>query len=210
MRLYSLKTNERLSPLGIDGTPFFSWKIQSDQKNVLQAAYRIEIPGLWDSGRIESREQAFVSYQGPALAHGREYRWRVTVWDQAGGSAAAEASFEVAKPAWQGQWAESSLPHKPAQPFDDAQETEENPGSPAVLFERAFALPDKQIQSARVYASAYGVYRLRVNEKRPDDREFAPEYTSYEKLQYFQTYDVKALLHAGKNTLDFYVGDGWY
>ena len=210
MKLYNLKTNERLLPLGIDGIPCFSWKIQSNKDNVLQAAYRIEISGLWDSGRIESREQAFISYRGPALEHGKQYTWRVTVWDQTGESATAEASFEIAKPSWRGQWAESSIPRKKTELSDDAQATENNPGSPAVMFERVFIVPEKQITRARVYATACGVYRLRVNEKRPDDREFAPEYTSYEKLQYFQTYDVTALIHAGANKLNFHVGDGWY
>ncbi len=187
MKLYNLKTNERLLPLGIDGRFYSSWTLQSDKEKVLQAAYRIEISGVWDTGRMESREQAFIPYQGPALEHGKQYTWRVTVWDQTGESAAADATFEIARPDWRGQWAESSVPHKKPEPFDDAQPTENNPGSPAVMFERVFTVPEKQVISVRVYATACGVYQLRVNDKRPDDREFAPEYTSYEELQYFQT-----------------------
>ena len=50
MQLYSLKTNERINPLGLDENPFFSWKIKSEKNNVIQTAYRLEIPGVWDSG----------------------------------------------------------------------------------------------------------------------------------------------------------------
>ncbi|MCM1194204.1 MAG: glycoside hydrolase family 78 protein, partial [Acetatifactor muris] len=83
-------------------------------------------------------------------------------------------------------------------------------GAMPVLFERLFSLPEKKVSKARVYTTACGVYRLYVNGERPDDREFAPEFTSYEKLHYYQTYDVTSLLKAGRNTLNFYVADGWY
>ena len=49
-----------------------------------------------------------------------------------------------------------------------------------------------------------------MNGERPDDREFAPEFTAYQKLMYYQCYDVTALLHEGENRLSMLVGDGWY
>ena len=52
--------------------------------------------------------------------------------------------------------------------------------------------------AARLYLTCLGVYRLTVNGKRPDDREFAPEHTSYRKTLCYQTYDVTSLLHAGR------------
>ncbi|MBQ7371350.1 MAG: family 78 glycoside hydrolase catalytic domain [Blautia sp.] len=219
MQLYSLKTNERLHPVGIDGPIYFSWKFSSEKENVVQTAYRIEIPGVWDTKKVESSEQAFLPYEGPSLAPCREYRWRVTVWDNTGEEGQAEAVFETASPDWKGAWVESSIPRKKAEYNYGLQDAEalmqmkkeqENPGFPAVMFFRSFRLQEKNIVRARIYATAFGVYRLRVNGKRPDDREFAPEFTSYEKLHYYQTYDVTKLLYAGENELSFYVGDGWY
>ena len=49
-----------------------------------------------------------------------------------------------------------------------------------------------------------------MNGRRPDDREFAPEHTSYRKTLCYQTYDVTGLLRAGANVLGIEVGDGWY
>ena len=46
--------------------------------------------------------------------------------------------------------------------------------------------------------------------QRPDLRELAPEFTVYEKYLCYQTYDVTGLLKEGENTLELYVGDGWY
>ena len=85
-----------------------------------------------------------------------------------------------------------------------------NLGCPAVLFERSFDLSARKIDHARLYATSVGVYRLSINDQRPDDREFAPEFTSYEKIQYYQVYDVTGLMKPGKNILSMYVGDGWY
>ncbi len=219
MKLYSLKVNERIHPLGIDTAHYFSWKIESSRAHILQSAYRIEIPGVWDSGKVESRQQAFIPYEGVALLPCTQYAWKLTVWDNLGREASAEGGFETAQPAWKAKWVESSILRNDRQYVYENRSSDElaeetkhglKPGAPAVLFERTFSLSKKSIRRARVYATAYGVYRLTVNEQRPDDREFAPEFTSYEKRHYYQTYDVTALLQAGENSLSMYVADGWY
>lgn len=204
MELYGLKTNERINAIGIDGVPYFSWKIASDSENVSQVAYRIVIPGFWDTGKVESKEQAFIEYSGEALHSCTEYCWHVTVWDNYGNKADAEAVFETAEPNWQAKWVESTIKR------EAADEYKYGPSYPAVLFGRSFELPGKKVVRARVYATAFGIYQLRINGIRPDDREFAPEFTSYEKLHYYQTYDVAALLHEGTNRIEMHVGDGWY
>lgn len=204
MKLYGLKTNERICALGIEGTPYFSWKIASDTQNVLQTAYRIEIEGFWDTGRVESREQAFIEYRGKSLLPCTEYCWRVTVWDNQGNLAKAEAFFETAVPDWQARWVEISRKREAADGYRYGN------SYPPVLFRRSFELAQKRIARARIYATAIGVYKLKANGINPDDREFAPEFTSYGKLHYYQTYDVSKLLHGGRNNLEMYVGDGWY
>ena len=40
-----------------------------------------------------------------------------------------------------------------------------------------------------------------INGKRADEREFAPEFTAYSKLLYYQRYDVTDLLHAVVSTM---------
>ena len=219
MKIYGLEVNSRKNAFGIDGIPYFSWKMESEDKNVFQKTYRIQVENVWDSGVVESREQAFVVYGGEKLAACTSYKWKVTVCDNYGNEAEAESFFETASPAWKAKWIESSIPRGTSE-YDYEKHSAENildetksglkAGAPAILFERIFTIPDKKIASARVYATACGVYRFRVNEIRPDDREFAPEFTSYEKLHYYQTYDVTDYLKTGKNSLDFYVADGWY
>ncbi len=113
MELYELKTNERIVPLGLDGIPYFSWKIRSGKENVRQVAFRIQIEGMWDTGRVESREQAFIEYEGAALLPCTQYQWKVTVWNNYGEEAKGQASFETAMIQWKAAWAECSIKREP-------------------------------------------------------------------------------------------------
>ncbi len=80
---------------------------------------------------------------------------------------------------------------------------------PAALFRRAFAVA-KRVQSARVYATALGSYRLSINGKPVGDAVLTPEFTDYRKRVFYQTYDVTSLLKSGENVIGAILGDGWY
>lgn len=211
MQLYDLKTLHMKAALGIDRVPYFSWKMCSDKENVLQTGYQIIVTNdqkecLWDSGKVDGRKQSFVEYEGKELASKTAYRWNLLVWNNYDEVARAEGQFETAllrSDEWQAKWVESTIERPPITQFGYGNTP------PAVFFEKKFVLKET-VKKARLYATCYGVYRLRMNEKRPDDREFAPEFTVYEDILYYQTYDVTKLLKKGDNTLDMYVGDGWY
>ena len=66
-----------------------------------------------------------------------------------------------------------------------------------------------RVRWARVYATCHGAYQLSINGTRPDDREFAPEFTVYSQYLCYQTYDITPLLQTGENVIGMLVGDGW-
>lgn len=209
MRVYDLKVLHMKSPV-IDRTPEFSWKLDSSRKNVLQSAYRIVVQKgkevLWDSRKILSRQQAFIPYEGKPLQSKTTYEWMVTVWDDKGVMAKAEDSFETAlleSADWKAKWIEYPLNRKGAGQYAFGF------SHPPILFKRRFYL-GKKVAQARIYATSHGIYELSVNGENADDREFAPGFTSYDKILYYQTYDVTKLLEVGDNLLELYVGDGWY
>ena len=80
------------NPRGIEtSAPRLSWVIDSDQRDVVQSAYRIEVASsaeklaageadLWDSGRVASDQSHLVPYAGATLASRQSAFWRVTVW----------------------------------------------------------------------------------------------------------------------------------
>ncbi|MDC2945812.1 family 78 glycoside hydrolase catalytic domain [Streptomyces heilongjiangensis] len=68
----------------------------------------------------------------------------------------------------------------------------------------------KQIASARVYASALGLYELELNGRPVGDQVLAPGWTNYHKRIQSQTYDVTRLLESGDNVIGASLADGWW
>ena len=210
MKLKQLKTLHMSNPLGIDVIPYFSWKMESDEQNVMQTAYQIIVEDetgneVWNTGKILSDQSAYILYEGKSLLSRTRYIWTVTVWDNHGNEANAFAEFETAllhQFDWKAKWVDSPLPMgKRKEGFGNQ--------LPAAMFRKTFELK-QGVKKARVYATCHGVYELSINGKMADNRKFAPENSSYQGYLCYQTYDVTSLLKVGKNALGMYVGDGWY
>ena len=210
MQINDMKVAELQNPLGIDETPYFSWKVIDADQNTVQSAYEIWMYDenrntVWTSGKVESDRCAFIPYSGEKLESCMRYIWNVKIWDNNGKTAESSASFETAflsPDLWKAKWI---LPNR------KRQESRAGFGNqdPATLFRKKFILKDKPVKS-RLYATCHGIYRLTVNGKRADNREFAPEHTSYGKYLCYQIYDLNDFLVRGENVLGMYVGDGWY
>ena len=69
--------------------------------------------------------------------------------------------------------------------------------------------PD-QSGSARLYATAHGIYVPSINGRRVDDTVLAPGWTSYEHRLRYHVYDVTDLVQPGDNTVEALLGNGWY
>jgi alpha-L-rhamnosidase len=85
------------------------------------------------------------------------------------------------------------------------------------LFRTGFEL-DREIRSARVYASGLGVYDLFINGQRVGtpvgDKiiydEFKPGWTDYRKTVFYTTHDVTDHLQQGPNAVGASVSSGWW
>lgn len=80
---------------------------------------------------------------------------------------------------------------------------------PAPYLRKTFAIR-KPIRSARVYATAQGLYKLSFNGKPVSQDIFRPGWTDYNKRIQYQTYDVTNLLQTGQNAVGVVLGDGWF
>lgn len=210
MKLYDLRTMHMENPLGIDLTPYFSWKLQSEKSNTLQASYHLVVKNesgetVWDSGIVPSEQSTYVEYAGAALQSRTAYTWTVTVMDNHGEEASANATFETGltkKSDWTAKWVDT--------PFQTVKrEKGYGKQAPATFFFKSFDAK-KAIKRARLYATAHGVYEFYLNGENASDRKFAPENTSYEWYLCYQTYDITDQIVAGENAFGMYVADGWY
>jgi len=80
--------------------------------------------------------------------------------------------------------------------------------TPRVL-RREFSVAAQPVR-ATLYATALGLYELRLNGQRVGDALLAPEWTAYDKRVQVQTYDVTPLVRQGSNALGALLGNGWY
>ena len=77
-----------------------------------------------------------------------------------------------------------------------------------VLIKR-FTCP-ANVKSASLMITGLGLYRAYINGERVGDDWLTPGYNDYDAYVRYQTYDVSSLLKADCNTIEIYLGDGWY
>lgn len=73
-----------------------------------------------------------------------------------------------------------------------------------------FRLKTAPVRSARLYATARGIYELHLNGRRVGEDWFTPGLTQYNRTHLYQTYDVTAMLRPGENALGAMLGEGWW
>ncbi|GAE93239.1 alfa-L-rhamnosidase [Gracilibacillus boraciitolerans JCM 21714] len=207
LQVKDLRTEYRENPIGIDViAPRISWKLTSDQRNVRQASYQIQVANndifrniLWDSGEVKTEDSNFIALKEVTLESRIRYYFRMKVSDNHSNySDWSEVSyFEMGlldKEDWVADWIAAPRQWN---------------GEPAPQLVRTFHV-DGEIKKARVYATALGLYELHLNGNRVGDDYFTPGWTSYQTRLQYQTYDVTDLLTNGENELLGLLGNGWY
>jgi alpha-L-rhamnosidase len=223
LHISGLRCEYLVAPQGIDErAPRLSWAIKSNRRGVRQAAYRLRVAGtpekltagegdFWDSGRVESNQTTHVVYAGRPLGSRDVCHWCVEIWDEAGGHACSEPSLWtmglLETKDWSARWIAAD-PEIIKRDKEAIAPTLTKPGTPA-LFRKEFDIPGK-VWRATLYASARGLFRLRLGGRRVGDEVFAPEWTDYSKRIQYRTYDVTSLIKPGKNALGAVLGDGWW
>ncbi len=213
LTLTNLRCEYKSNPLGIDvPQPRLSWEIVSSERGTAQTAYQIRVANsaanltknrlLWDSSKQTSDASIQVVYRGPELQTGQRYYWQVQVWDNQGRTSAwsEPAYWEMGllqASDWKARWITPNLQEDPAK------------SNRAPVLRRVFEAK-KNVASARLYASAMGLYQLELNGKRVGDQYFTPGWTAYDFRYQYQTYDVTAQLKPGKNCVGALLGDGWF
>lgn len=77
------------------------------------------------------------------------------------------------------------------------------------MFRRNFYVKGKVV-SARLYATARGIYECSINGKTVGNEYFAPGASQYDKHLMYQTYDVTDFLKQGENGIGCILASGWW
>ena len=229
---HDLRCEYLQNPLGIENpTPALSWKLFSKKHNQIQTAYQVlvsfskdnleqNIGDLWDTGKVNSDKNVFISYAGQKISSGERAFYKVRVWDRKDGpSQWSEIHYWemglVNSSDWEASWIGQGEDQNP-----DSFET-----GPAPYFRKEFTLKEN-IKSARVYVSGLGYYELYLNGQKVSDNVLVPAQTNYDKRELqnliyhyddqsttrvlYNTYDVTDLVSDGANTAGIVLGHGWY
>ena len=185
-----LTVEGRRSPVGLDVlNPRFGWQIVSDQQDVVQTAYHLQIATndgtVWDSGDVTSDQSQWVE-TAVQLQPNTVYRWRVRVKTNKGGCDWSSwnqwTTGLLTEKNWRGQWiGYDSLTADVAM--------ERHSRIAARHLRKTFTLR-KAVKRATAHICGLGYYVLNINGQRIGDYLLAPAPTQYDKAVCYDTYDV--------------------
>ncbi|MER5794263.1 family 78 glycoside hydrolase catalytic domain [Streptomyces sp. NPDC001980] len=185
-------------------TPRLSWKPPSDAARPV--AYEVECTVDGEARpvvRVTAGGHRFLRWPWTALDSGRRVVWRVRALGSNGDGDSPWSRWHAFETGlldadWRARWI------SPAQSGDAGYGRR-----PAYVLSARFEARSG-VRSARLYATALGVYEAYVNGARAGTAELSPGSTSYDRTLYAQASDVTAAVEAGGNRFEILLSDGWY
>ncbi len=220
MKAINIKTEYLKNPLGIDiENPRVMWNCEG---GITQTAYQI-VTEDWDSGKVESNAMRAVI--PVKFEKGKRVTYKIKLWDENGneGELSEENFFEYGIKNWSAKWITGNY-EVDKKGYEKEKKLEksfflsginylatsnkpEPERFPVDCFKKEF-VAKKEIKSARLYATACGIYSAYINGKKVS-MPLAPGITDYRKRVQYQTYDVTDLIKE-KNIINIDLADGWY
>ncbi|MDF2674801.1 MAG: Bacterial alpha-L-rhamnosidase, partial [Clostridiales bacterium] len=204
IKAIKLRTEYLLNPIGIDILkPRFFWNVQEAKK---QTAYEIRAEyhngqAAWGTGKVNGSNM-FAYYEGEELKSRDRLFWKVRLWNEEGNSGdwSESSFFEIGlinKTDWKAKWITANT------------NIDRNNRYPCDYFRKQFRV-DKEVESARLYITACGLYEASLNGRKIGEDLFASGYTDYKRRIQYQVYDITEQIAEGINDFDVVLGDGWY
>lgn len=194
---------------GVDRMPVIGWEIESDNRNVKQVSYWLQIAQdqyfnaiVFDSGKVNSEISNNVDIGEIALLPSMRYFVRVQVQDNhdetSEWSQAATFITGLLNGGWQAQ-------------FISAETPADKNSSATTSLRKSFAIDNAgNIAFAVLHVSALGLYEFYLNGGKVGNDELTPGWTSYHHHLLYQTYDLTGLLQSGENVMGAILGAGWF
>ncbi|KAI1813758.1 glycoside hydrolase family 78 protein [Poronia punctata] len=193
--------------LGIgEASPRISWQFEGDAGNWSQSSYSIEVSraGKSDVFDVTSPDSVLVDWPSVELSSAESVLVRVKAY---GGDSGVDTDWSETFSVETGLLDDDDW--SGAQMIAANKTTEEDAPHQPILLRKSFSL-DEDIESARLYITAYGIYEAFINGDRVGDAVLAPGWQSYNHRLIYDTYDVTDLLQRGSNAIGIHVGEGWY
>ncbi len=201
MKAVNLKIEHLTNPIGIDiNRPIITWNCEG---GIYQSAFNIK---LSKNGQVIHEEKVNSNkmyYNCPISFTSKDrIEAELIVFDENGNPSSNKTTsfFEMGlleKDLWKAKWITGEL-----------ETLKEVNNRKAYYFKKDFNLDE--INNARLYITAHGLYVPFINGKRITKDCFMPGTSEYDKRLQYQTYDISEFLISGKNKIEVILGDGWY
>jgi len=221
----NLRCEYKQNPIGVDvPNPMFSWELQSQQKNVLQAAYRIIVSDdnaaiIWDSKKINSNTSIQVEYKGNVLQAVKKYFWKIMVWDNNGNQSSWSNLGQwqmglLSNADWKNaEWiAYEKLPDSnKIVPFAHGRGKKEWGLRKDILplFRKIFTV-NKPVKNATAFICALGQFEMSLNGEKIGNHFLDPGWTQYSKHALYVSFDISGQIKQGENAVGVMLGNGFY
>lgn len=205
-KILSVNIEYQRNPLGIETQhPRVSWRYV-EENALYQKSYRILVASRiellnvgtadkWDSGIVVDTRSANIEYQGEPLKSCELCYVQVLAETTKGNAKSDIYTFEMGlfEKDWSISWRTCPLTKPNA----------------AIAFRRNIVLPsNKRIERARAYVCGLGYHEFYVNGKQIKNGVLNPVVTDYDKLIYYNIYDISDYL-VEKNAIGILAGSGW-
>ena len=199
MKIVNTNVNHIKDPLGFHmDSVTFQWEVVESRgtrpvsNRLLISKCPEMVEPVYDSGEtlLESIGTVVDADWEPST----RYYWTVSVTDDVGGTAVSNVVwFETPKveKKWTAQWIASTAEGENGVVYTDFQ-------------------VERPIAKARLSITGVGLYETYLNSQKIGDEYLTPNFNDYATFIQFQTYEVEPYLSDGKNTLEIWLGDGWY
>ncbi|TJZ62143.1 alpha-rhamnosidase [Sphingobacterium olei] len=214
-RVDALRCELLENPISMDVLqPHLSWKIATDERNVVQLAYHVlvasspeklaqDIGDLWDSEKITSANSIQVIYHGKPLKSRNECFWKVKVYTNKGESewsnVAQWTMGLLHYKDWTGRW----IGFDRYFPTDNVEE-----GRLSARYLRKEFKTEKKVHKAIAYIMGMGLYELYIDGQKVGDQVLAPSPTDYTQNIKYNVFDVTDRLTEGDHALGVVLGNG--
>ncbi|MGE6588355.1 family 78 glycoside hydrolase catalytic domain [Bacillus mycoides] len=197
--------DNKINPIGIDSKVVkISWQLESNNRNVKQRAYQLQVAKdkdfeniVFDSQKVETDQSLHIPINSFLYRTETSYFYRIKVWDnhEEESTWSNVAFWETGlqrQENWIGNWIAAK-----------------NERTQVMSFNKNFSIK-KLVKKARLFITSLGLYEASINGERIGDCYFTPGWTSYDKRVLYQTYDITHLLKDEHNVISVLVGNGWY
>ena len=213
----------KTNPVGIALTGFrFGWELGTKENGQYQTAYHLIVASspdkfnagnydIYNSSVVKGSQSTMVNYNGKRLLPGKNYYWRVRVWDKNNTPSAWSdinqfttglfAREDWSNAMWIGyEDLPDSMRVAPGvhAPLVNKLGNKCMQRSVVPLFRKQFSI-DKKVKNALLFVTGLGQYELSMNGTKVGNAFLSPGWTYFDKTVLYNCYDVSNQLLKGED-----------